>query len=94
MSLRGIGTPADPAEAYRWLLKAAQAGDAQSQIIVATMLNEGQGVAKDPKAALVWYYRAKANGVIDDDLEVALLKQVSEDEAKAAKDEAGSLPGG
>lgn len=94
MSLRGIGTPADPAEAYRWLLKAAEAGDAQSQIIVATMLNEGQGIDKDPKAALVWYYRAKANGVVDDDLEVALLKQVTEAEAAAAKAAADAPPGG
>lgn len=94
MSLRGIGTPADAGEAYRWLLKAAEAGDPQAQIIVATMLNEGQGVEKNPRAALVWYYRAKANGMVDDDLEVELLKQVTEDEAKAAKSEADALPGG
>ncbi|MCC6917942.1 MAG: sel1 repeat family protein [Alphaproteobacteria bacterium] len=92
MHLRGLGVPRDPAEAYGWFLKAAEAGEGQAQIILATMLSEGQGVPADPKMALVWYYRAKANGLVDDTLEVALVKRLTPDEVAEAKRLAGEPP--
>ncbi len=92
MHLRGLGVPRDPAEAYAWFLKAAEAGEGQAQIILATMLSEGQGVPADPKMALVWYYRAKANGLVDDTLEVDLVKRLTPDQVAEAKRLAGEAP--
>ena len=92
MYLSGLGTPRDLEQAYVWHLKAAEAGDPQSQSVIATMLFKGLGVAADPKAALMWYYRAKANGLVDDEMEVELVKQLSEAEVAEARRLAGEQP--
>ena len=94
MYLRGIGTGRSPEQAYGWFLKAAEAGEPQAQFAVATMLAEGQGVPTDPKAALMWYLRAKANGIVDDELEVALVKRLSEADVAEARRLAGEAPAG
>ena len=56
-------------------------------------INRGfKDAAADPKAALVWYLRAKAGGIVDDALEVELMKRLSEAEIAEAKRLAGEAP--
>ncbi len=58
MHLRGIGTPGDPAEAWRWIERASDSGDVGAMISRAVMLATGEGVAEDDLAARDWYGRA------------------------------------
>ena len=58
MHLRGIGTPANAAEAYRWVSRAADGGSINGMISRAVMLATGEGVAEDDVAARRWYERA------------------------------------
>lgn len=52
------GAAGADADAYGWFLKAARQGHVGAQIAVATHLLNGQGVAKDRKAAGEWLARA------------------------------------
>ena len=92
MYLRGMGTERSPETAYQWFLKAAEAGEPQAQFAVATMLAQGQGGPTDAKMALVWYLRAKASGIVDDALEVSLIKRLTEDEVAEARRLASQPP--
>lgn len=58
MHLRGIGTPANPQESYRWVARAAEAGEVRGMISRAVMLATGEGVPEDDAAARQWYERA------------------------------------
>ncbi len=48
----------DPAEAARWLEKAADAGVAQAMFLLGNAYRAGSGVPQDPAKALAWYQRA------------------------------------
>lgn len=56
------GVPKDSAEALRWLLKAADGGDADGQLSLALMYRNGTGVPKDDAQALAWYRKAARQG--------------------------------
>lgn len=58
MHLQGVGTRADPAEAHRWIRRAAEAGEANAMASMGVLLATGQGVAEDDVAARSWYRRA------------------------------------
>ncbi len=58
MHREGFGTPADPAEAYRWVSRSADGGHIRGMISRAVMLATGEGVAEDDVAARQWYERA------------------------------------
>jgi TPR repeat protein len=62
MHLEGIGTPANAAEAYRWVVRASENGGVRGMISRAVMLATGQGVAEDDQAARLWYQRAAESG--------------------------------
>lgn len=62
MYLDGIGTVADPEEAYRWVSRAAEAGNVNGMISRGVMLATGEGVAEDDAAARHWYQRAAESG--------------------------------
>lgn len=62
MILNGVGTPADPAEGYAWLLRSANNGSTQGMNYVAALLATGRGVAEDDVAAREWYRRASVTG--------------------------------
>lgn len=51
-----------PAKAYDYYLKAAVAGDAESQFIVGYMHEFGEGMSKDPKKAALYYNAAAKQG--------------------------------
>src|SRR5687767_5820060 len=51
------------AEAARWFRKAAEAGDAQAQLNLATLYDAGDGVPPDAKEASTWYLKAAQNGI-------------------------------
>ena len=55
-----VPVPGTYTEAMRWYQRAAAAGNAQAQYLLATRL--GQGPAADPAAARRWYARAAATG--------------------------------
>ncbi|WP_257310066.1 tetratricopeptide repeat protein [Geothrix fuzhouensis] len=44
----------DPAKAAYWYRKAAEGGDAESQLLLARALNQGAGLPRDPAEALRW----------------------------------------
>jgi hypothetical protein len=52
----------DRAGAARILLSAAEAGNARAQLRLAMMYEQGQGVPRDPRAAVQWYTRAASLG--------------------------------
>jgi TPR repeat protein len=57
---KGIGTPTDPAQAYAWLVKAAEAGHVTAMDRLAELyLNGGLGRAPDEKMAEEWATKAR-----------------------------------
>lgn len=66
---RGLGRPADYAEAARWYQKAAQQGYARAQINLAYLYEQGLGVPADPLEALNLY--RQGSGITDDALTYA-----------------------
>ncbi|HYI48839.1 MAG TPA: tetratricopeptide repeat protein [Allosphingosinicella sp.] len=58
MHLQGIGTPASEQEAWRWVVRASEAGDTEGMVSRAVMLAIGQGVAENDAEARLWYRRA------------------------------------
>jgi localization factor PodJL len=60
--LEGRGVPANPAEAARWLERAANAGFAPAQFRLAGMNEKGEGVRKDLNAARRLYLAAANKG--------------------------------
>lgn len=65
MYLQGVGTSADPAEAYRWVVRASDGGDVHAMISRGVMLATGEGVAEDDAAARIWYQRAAESGDVN-----------------------------
>lgn len=65
MYLQGVGTPADPVEAYRWVVRASEGGDVSAMISRGVMLATGEGVAEDDAAARIWYQRAAESGDVN-----------------------------
>lgn len=65
MYLQGVGTPADPVEAYRWVVRASEGGDVNAMISRGVMLATGEGVAEDDAAARIWYQRAAESGDVN-----------------------------
>jgi localization factor PodJL len=61
--MQGIGTEKNPAEALRWLEKAATAGNGQAQFNVGVMYERGIGTAADLPKAVGWYRKAAAQPI-------------------------------
>jgi TPR repeat protein len=55
---RGGVVPVDKPQAYTWFLQGAKAGHARAQYNAAEMLNTGDGIPKDQRAARQWYRTA------------------------------------
>jgi len=66
---KGLGRPADYAEAARWYEKAAAQNYARGQMNLAYFYEQGLGVQKDPLKALNLY--RQASGISDDSLVLA-----------------------
>jgi TPR repeat protein len=62
MHLQGLGTPANKEEGYRWIARAAEAGDVDAMATRAVLLTTGDGVAEDGVAARDWARRAAESG--------------------------------
>ena len=52
----------DPTKAAQWYQKAAVGGDSESQLMLARVLLQGQGVPRDPAVALRWAEAAAGQG--------------------------------
>ena len=65
---RGLGRPADPAEAATWYRRAADEGHARAQINLANLYALGRGVPKDEARARALY--ASATGLATADIEL------------------------
>lgn len=52
----------NPEEAFRWVLKAAELGDAESQFYCAQMYASGTGISADKAKALYWCEKAAEQG--------------------------------
>ena len=68
------------AQAQRWYLEAAKAGDVGAQYIVASMFETGLGVEADARLARYWYDVAAKNG---DDAAKAKLKAMQDADASS-----------
>ena len=58
----GVEGKADPTEAARWFLKAANLGDPAAQTYLGYLYMRGEGMPRDEKQALQWFQRAAADG--------------------------------
>lgn len=56
------GAPRDPAQSFRWMRAAAEAGDIVAQFGTALYFDRGFGVAKNQAEALRWYKRSADAG--------------------------------
>ena len=65
----------DFAKAAVWLKLAAQQNEAEAQYFLARLLLDGNGVEKDPAEAMLWFYRAGAQGHAPSQRFLRLLKQ-------------------
>ncbi|TVS03909.1 MAG: sel1 repeat family protein [Rhodobacteraceae bacterium] len=87
----------DWARARRWLRAVAQAGDAQAQMALAMMLDQGLGGPANATGAALWYGHAAEEGVAEAAFALGTLRLEAGDEAGAAKAfaqaaEAGHIP--
>lgn len=55
----------DPGKAFHWFQKAADGGDAESQLFLAQALRSGQGLPRDTERALYWAQAAADRGLPD-----------------------------
>jgi TPR repeat protein len=87
MHAKGLGTPKDKNEAFRWTLVAAQEGMADAQYRAGKMYIERPGIAHAEKQAFFWYSKAVKQGHIEAHYELAGIYQkglgVVVDKAKA-----------
>jgi uncharacterized protein len=73
-----LGQRANPAEAARLYQLASKQGHALSQYRLARMLYEGRGVTQDYEAAADWYKRAAEDGVVEAQIEYALMSRLGQ----------------
>lgn len=59
---RGTGVAKDPAEALKWLRKAANHGYDVAQVEIGWMYDHGEGVPNDDQTAVEWYRKAAEQG--------------------------------
>jgi TPR repeat protein len=52
----------NPKMAFKWIVKAAQKGDAEAQLLTGTLYYKGNGVAADKRKASYWFRQAAAQG--------------------------------
>jgi hypothetical protein len=62
MYVNGTGVDQDEAQAARWLLAAANQGNAQAQDELGILYRSGRGVELDKSAAVQWWRKAAAQG--------------------------------
>ena len=62
MYLLGNSVEKDEQKAAEWMLKAANQGHIEAEVIVAAMYDRGLGVKNDVKMATQWYEKAAAQG--------------------------------
>ena len=77
------------AQAYTWLMRAADQGDARAQNILGVMYLEGRGVAKDEAEAVKWFRLAADQGDADAQNSLGVMylngRGVEKDEAESAR---------
>jgi localization factor PodJL len=75
---RGDGVDANPAEARRWALSAAEAGHLRAMHNVASMYATGHGGEEDIEAAARWFEEAALRGLTDSQYNLAILFQMGQ----------------
>lgn len=68
-----ISVPADPAEAVRWFLAAADRGDREAQFQLGVRYHSGRGVVRDDLEAARWFQLAADQGYAPAQLSLAEL---------------------
>lgn len=87
--LKGIGTKAQPKQAFTWFTKAAKRGNPMAQAELAKMYDRGIGTKANPTRAVIWYHRAATQGDANAMYQIALHFSngtgVPKDSKKAAR---------
>lgn len=61
MYKEGIGVKQNNTEAVKWLKKAANQNDTESQMVLGNMYYNGDGVKENKTEAIKWYQKAAEN---------------------------------
>jgi hypothetical protein len=69
----GTGVPKNSAEAFRWLLQAADQGSHDAEYEVGSMYAYGDGIPKDDRAAVEWYRKAADQGYAPAQTELGIM---------------------
>lgn len=83
------GTEEDPAQAFFWINRLAQSGDADSQYGLALLYAKGMGTPRDLSKAVYWMGQAAQNGDADAVKAVPKLEYAAEVKERAEK---GDIP--
>lgn len=73
MHERGLGTPRDAEQAFRWRRVAAELGHLPSALRLGQMFLRGDGVARSDEAAKQWMRKAAEGGMSEAQLELSKL---------------------
>ena len=89
MFMNGLGTPADPAKAFRLYRIAAEGGNKDGMFHAGVCLEFGEGTEADLKKAAAWYRRAAEKGDAESAYRLGII--LSEGGDGIGKDPAGSF---
>ena len=76
----------DPKQAFLWLKRASDAGNARAHVILGSMHEKGMGVPANPAVAATLYEKAAKDGSIDGLMACARLASDRRDRTLATKD--------
>ncbi len=77
MHERGLGTPRDAEQAFRWRRLAAEQGHPPSALRLGQMFLRGDGVSRSDEAARQWMRKAAEGGLPEAQLELSKLLQAA-----------------
>jgi TPR repeat protein len=90
MYRHGAGVERDTKAGFDWYLRAAKAGDRESQYVVGELYETGEGTRADVQAALGWYETAAGRG--DQDAENARARLLARPSTREAEPSTRSAP--
>jgi TPR repeat protein len=69
----GVNGPANPAEAMKWLRKAAAQDFTPAEVLLGSMYADGDGAPQDYRQAMIWLHRAADKGFPEAQIQVGKM---------------------